>query len=222
MSIDTGRMASNPTVKLFFPCSESGSSIDPADAITGGLYQPASANSGDGLKVTNGLEFAPVAFSGGTLPDIPAGSSAICVAVSSLSGGTAIVAVGGNSSNGWMALSKPSSDLKVTDDNGTTVQLSSLSFGSGVLDRTLVLDRDAGLLRYAEGGAEIVSVALPSGFGAVSLGSQNKLMFSDGDYYGLALYVFDDGLPDNWLEATQWIGERWANGQKVDAPNWSA
>lgn len=41
------------------------------------------------------------------------------------------------------------------------------------------------------------------------------------DYYGIALFVFDNGLPPDFKEALRWMKAQWAAGNKVIWPGWA-
>lgn len=58
-------------------------------------------------------------------------------------------------------------------------------------------------------------------FSTISIGSQiNRLTGVNIEYYGLALFVFDNGLPEDFREALRWMREQWMLGNKVIWPDW--
>lgn len=47
-----------------------------------------------------------------------------------------------------------------------------------------------------------------------------NILAGDNDYYGIALFVFDNGLPSDFKEALRWMKSQWVAGNKVIWPDW--
>lgn len=63
--------------------------------------------------------------------------------------------------------------------------------------------------------------------GSISLNQMTHITFGLGltavaeqSHYGLALFVFDNGLPLDWKEALRWMRDQWLAGNKVIWPDW--
>lgn len=60
---------------------------------------------------------------------------------------------------------------------------------------------------------------------AIDIATPNTLQVGLGlaahiHYYGIAIFVFDDGLPSDFKEALRWMKDQWVAGNKVIWPNW--
>lgn len=49
----------------------------------------------------------------------------------------------------------------------------------------------------------------------------NTGIAGENDYYGIALFVFDSGLPSDFKDALRWMKEQWIAGNKVIWPGWA-
>lgn len=222
--LKTGRMASSSYTALFFPCSENGSNVDPTDVIRGAVYPPGVANSGDGTKITQGIESGSITISAGSFPTISATQSFMVFFVAdptAIPGGCR-VNYGDASASEYIWYNQfgtggvPEMQI-VTSDSGGTVSVTAIEqLANAPQGISLALDRGNNLECLYDGVVK-GSVADPGG----SLNpAADEMTMSHGDFYGLALFIFDDGLPSDYKEASAWMASRWAVGQKVIWPAW--
>ncbi|MDH5572492.1 MAG: hypothetical protein OEY89_12055 [Gammaproteobacteria bacterium] len=75
------------------------------------------------------------------------------------------------------------------------------------------------------GGFPDVWALLPEGYSmpytnTLTVGRTNIALNLSVARYGLALFVFDGGLPADWKEALRWMRDQWISGNKVIWPDW--
>lgn len=220
--IQTGRMASSSYVKLFFPCSESGSNVDPVDVILGATYPPAQANTGNGLMINQGTEAGAITISAGSFPTISASQSFILFFVMDGGSGLEQVAYGDTSSGQrifWNYFISSLSEVSVVTSSGQ-VQLTGVTAPdiSNIHGYAIARDASARTIKHLIDGVQ-------NGNTGTDLGGTlnppiNEMMLNGGDFYGVALFVFDGPLPSDYQEALAWMSPRWAIGQKVIWPAW--
>ena len=81
---------------------------------------------------------------------------------------------------------------------------------------------------YVNGGYPGVWPAIGYGGDTWSPGAITQMQFGifgaaaqvELSHFGVALFVFEDGLPDDWKEASRWMRDQWIAGNKVIWPDW--
>lgn len=98
-------------------------------------------------------------------------------------------------------------DSYAVDESGSAIT-TSIEYQSGLGDIA------GGMPGVWPASAEIADVPTPDSL-QVGLGLAAEI-----HYYGIALFVFDDGLPSDFKAALRWMKAQWSAGNKVIWPSW--
>jgi len=85
----------------------------------------------------------------------------------------------------------------------------------------MIVDRDLALARFSVDG--VVETAKDTDITTwvnSDMSMTDEMQVSNADFYSAALFVFPDGIPDDYPEALAWMSEQWALGRKLIWPAW--